>query len=207
MSSKHSSMNLQSGWNWSIYWVETKVASFLLSNHILTPLIPNPNLMNFSRRNINPLSNMKRLLFNLPVIQFSIIIRVSDCQRSTADKVCCQTAMRVRGIMGVTDGQGQHRYIRSPMKDRFAAGDSKSGTPNFGWIISTKKKHPCTYLPSVQVKICRNPHSRTRRSLSARVPVGYFSIMTAWIMISSVSFLRMQWNILMEVEGWRKRTR
>lgn len=118
------------------------MASFLLSDHILTPFIPNPNLMDFSRRNINPLSNTKRLLFNFPVMQFSIIIGVSDCQRSTADKVCCQTAMRVRGIIGVADGQGQHRYMHSPMKDRVAASDSKSGTPHFGCIISTKRNIP-----------------------------------------------------------------
>ena len=84
---------------------KTKVAFFLLPNHILTSLIPNPNLMNFPRRNINPLSSSKRLLFNFPIIQFSIVIRVSDCQRATADKVCCQTAMRVRGIMGVAEGE------------------------------------------------------------------------------------------------------
>ena len=96
--------------------------------------------MNLSRRNINPLPNMKSLLFNFPVIQFSIIIGVSDCQRSTADKVCCQTAMRVRGIIGVADGQRQHQYMHSPVKDRFAAGDSKFGTLHFGCIIFTKKK-------------------------------------------------------------------
>lgn len=74
----------------------------LLSNHILTPLIPNPNLMNLPSRNINPLPNSKRHLFSFPIM-LRIIIRVSDSQRPPTNKMCRQTAMRVRGIMGVAE--------------------------------------------------------------------------------------------------------
>lgn len=43
-----------------------------------------------------------------------------------------------------------------------------------------------TYLPSVQVNTCENPHSRTMRSHSARVPISYFSVISDCFIITAL---------------------
>lgn len=58
-----------------------------LTNNILTPLLPNPHLMDLPRRDIDPRPHAVRLLDHLAIVQFRVVLRVRDGQGAAADEV------------------------------------------------------------------------------------------------------------------------
>lgn len=71
----------------------------LLSNNVLTPLRPYPNLVNFSGRYIDSVSDTKRLLLNLAIVESSVVRRISDGESTSPDQMRCFPVVRVRRIV------------------------------------------------------------------------------------------------------------
>lgn len=65
----------------------------LFPNNILTPLIPNPNLMKLPSRDIDPRPNAKGLFLHLSVMQLGIVLGVGDSQRSATDQMSRDSAV------------------------------------------------------------------------------------------------------------------
>lgn len=71
----------------------------LLPNDILTPLQPNPNLMNLSSRHINSIPDAESLLFSLAIVHSNVIRRISDRESASSDQVGCCSTVSMRWIM------------------------------------------------------------------------------------------------------------
>lgn len=76
-----------------------RIRTLLLPNYILTPVFPNPHLMQLSSRYIDPGPNPKCLLLNLPIIELSIVLRIRNCKGTLSNKMCCQARMSMRRVI------------------------------------------------------------------------------------------------------------
>lgn len=128
----------------------------LLSNHVFTSLVTNPNLMQLFSRHIDSRPNTKRLL-DIPVL--STVLGVRHSHGSLADKMGCETAVRMWGIISTAGSRISQIKLHHELD------------------MSVRALRP-TYPPSAQVKTCRKPQSLTRFSLSKRDPMGYFSVIS-----------------------------
>lgn len=75
------------------------IIQILLSNDILTPLQPNPNLMNLSSRHIDSIPDAKRLLLDLTIVKRGVIRGISDSESASSDQVGCCPIVRMGWIM------------------------------------------------------------------------------------------------------------
>jgi hypothetical protein len=73
----------------------------LLSDNILTPVIPDPNLVQLSRRDIDSRAQAKGLFLDVPVMQLGVVVGVCDGEAAAADEMGCYACVGVGGIMGV----------------------------------------------------------------------------------------------------------
>lgn len=71
----------------------------LLPNDILTPLQPDPNLMDLSSRHIDSVSNAERLLLDLTIMKRGVIRRISDSESTSSDQVGCCLIVSMGWIM------------------------------------------------------------------------------------------------------------
>ncbi|GMF80316.1 unnamed protein product [Aspergillus oryzae] len=75
------------------------IQAALLPNHILTPIFPNPHLMQLSSRYIDPGPNPKRLLLNLPIIESSIVLGIRNCKGTLSNKMRRQAGVSMRRVI------------------------------------------------------------------------------------------------------------
>lgn len=73
----------------------------LLPNNVLTPLFPNPNLMHFARRNVNPGPNGECLFSDFSVIQALVVLGVGDGHGSATDEMGGYVGVGMGRVVGI----------------------------------------------------------------------------------------------------------